>query len=210
MWSYAGLTTPNTGATHQAVDDVNIMRGIPNMIVMKAADAFELEQAMEACLLYDGPTYLRIVRCAVDRVVPEEYQFEIGKSCVLKDGKDVTILGSGLTVSLCLQAADLLERESISAEVINVSTIKPIDTETIVKSAARTGHVLTEENHSVFGGLGSTTAEVLSENYPVPLKRIGIDDRFGTSGQLDTILKDYGLTAKNIVENSVGLLNKEE
>jgi transketolase len=196
--SYAGLTTPNTGATHQSVDDVNIMRGIPNMLVFEAADAFELEQIMEACVLHDGPTYVRVVRCAVPRVVPEGYEFRIGRAAVLREGKDVSLIGSGLMVSRCLEAAESLAGEGISAEVINMSSIKPVDSDTIVASAAKTGHVLTAENHSIIGGLGSAVAEVLAERYPARLKRVGIQDQFGTSGTLDSILERFGLTAGNV------------
>lgn len=203
---YAGLTTPNTGATHQAVDDVNIMRGMPNMVVIEAADALELEQAMDACLSYEGPTYLRVVRCPCDPVMPDGYQFRIGRATVLREGRDVTIVSSGLMVSRSLEAADVLQSKGISAEVINVSTIKPIDVETIVKSAGKTGCVLTAENHSIIGGVGSATAEVLGEHCPVRLRRMGIKDRFGTSGQLDSILETYGLTAANVVAQADSLL----
>ncbi len=207
--SYAGLTTPNTGATHQAIDDINIMRGIPNMVVIEAADAFELEQAMEACLHYEGPVYLRIVRCAAERVMPAEYRFEIGKAVRLREGHDVTIICSGLMISSCLEAEKILMAKGISAEIINVSTIKPIDVDTIIKSARNTGCVVTAENHSIIGGLGSAVSETLSENCPVRLKRIGINDCFGTSGHLDSILKKYQLTAFNIAEQTESFLNKE-
>jgi transketolase len=206
---YAGLTTPNTGATHQAIDDVNIMRGMPNMVVIEAADAFELEQAMKACLEYGGPTYLRIVRCALDRVLPDDYRFQIGKAAVLQKGEDISIVASGLMVSRCLEAARALKTRGFSAEVINVSTIKPIDVETIVKSAQKTGCVLTAENHSIIGGLGSATAEMLGEQYPVLMRRLGINDQFGTSGQLESILEKYGLTTANIVAQAQKLLEQK-
>lgn len=204
--SYAGLTTPNTGPTHQSVDDVNIMRGMPNMIVLEAADAMELEQIMEACLLYDGPTYVRIVRCPLERVSPEGYRFKIGRAAILRAGKDITLLGAGLMVSRCLAAADLLASRGISAEVINVSSIKPIDAETIVSSVVKTGRALTAENHSIIGGLGSAVAEILGEYAPRPLRRVGINDRFGTSGQLNSILEAYGLTAANVAEQAEQLI----
>lgn len=208
--SYAGLSTPNTGATHQAIDDINIMRGIPNMVVIEAADALELEQAMEACLQYDGPTYLRIVRCAVERIMPDDYRFVMNHAYRLREGHDVTIFSSGMMVSASLQAADLLKAKGIIAEVINVSTLKPIDTETIVKSVKKTGCAVTVENHTIFGGLGSAVAEVLGEHQPTLLKRIGINDCFGTSGQLESILDHYGLTAIQIAEQTEELLLRKK
>jgi transketolase len=204
--SYAGLSTPNTGATHQAIDDINIMRGIPNMVVIEAADALELDQAMEACLRYDGPTYLRIVRCGVERILPDDYHFQMNHAFRLIAGQDVTIFSSGMMVSVSLQAAELLKTKGITAEVINVSTLKPIDIEAIVESVSKTGCAVTVENHNVIGGLGSAVAEVLCEHQPVSLKRIGIDDRFGTSGQLERILDDYGLTAAQIAEQTENFL----
>jgi transketolase len=208
--SYAGLTTPNTGATHQAVDDVNILRGIPNLIVFEAADAVELAQIMEACVRYEGPTYVRVVRCDVPHVVPDHYEFRIGRAAVLREGSDITLIAAGLMVSRALEAADKLARKGISAEVVNMSTIKPVDAAAIVTSAAKTRHVLTVENHSVIGGLGSAVAEVLSERYPTRLRRVGIQDQFGTSGSLDTILKRYGLTAENICNQAESFLAGKE
>jgi transketolase len=204
--SYAGLTTPNTGATHQSVDDVNIMRGIPNMLVFEAADAFELEQVMETCVLYDGPTYVRVVRCAVPRVLPDDYLFRIGRAAVLREGSDISLIASGMMVSRSLEAAKILAAEGVSAEVINMSSLKPVDADAIVASASKTGHVVTAENHSVIGGLGSAVAEVLAERCPARLKRVGIQDRFGTSGTLDSILERYGLTAENVVRQARILL----
>ena len=204
--SYAGLTTPNTGATHQSIDDVNIMRGIPNIVVLEAADSLELRQIMEAAILYHGPTYLRIVRCSVPRVLADNYRFQIGRAAVIRGGCDITLVASGLMVSRCLDAASALAQEGISAEVVNMSTIKPIDADTVVSSARKTGHVMTVENHSVIGGLGSAVAEVLSERCPVRLARIGVNDRFGMSGSLETILECFGLTAIGISRNAEMLL----
>ena len=208
--SYAGLTTPNTGPTHQSIDDVNIMRAMPGMIVMEAADAIELEQIMEASLLHEGPTYTRIVRCPCQRVVPDNYNFQIGKSLKLREGSDVTLIGSGLTVSMCLKAADKLMEKSISADVINMSTIKPIDAHAIVESAQKTRNVVTVENHSVIGGLGSATAEVLSEHCPTSLRRIGVQDSFGKSGLLDNILQHFGLEPTNILQQVEQLLKSDK
>ena len=182
------------------------MRAMPDMVVMEAADAVELEQIMEASLRYEGPTYLRIVRCACERIVPEGYQFQIGKALKLCDGCDITLIGSGLTVAMCLKASKILAKEGISAEVLNISTIKPIDKEAVINSASKTGHVITAENHSIIGGLGSAVAEVLSESCPVKMHRVGIEDSFGKSGQLDVILEYFGITESNIATQARKLL----
>ena len=199
---YAGLTSPNTGATHQMISDLAIMRSIPNLTVVEPADALEMSQALAAVVLHRGPVYFRLVRGDIGgpcpRVTPEGYEFRLGKAALLREGTDVTLIGSGLMVSRCLQAAEILAAEGIAADVINVSTIKPLDADLIVARARRTGAVVTAENHTVLGGLGGAVAEVLGDACPVPLRRVGIRDEFGTSGPLEELFPHYGLTAEAV------------
>ena len=199
---YAGLTSPNTGATHQMISDLAIMRSIPNLTVVEPADALEMSQALAAVVLHRGPVYFRLVRGDIGgpcpRVTPEGYEFRLGKAALLREGTDVTLIGSGLMVSRCLQAAEILAAEGIAADVINLSTIKPLDADLIVARARRTGAVVTAENHTVLGGLGGAVAEVLGDACPVPLRRVGIRDEFGTSGPLEELFPHYGLTAEAV------------
>jgi transketolase len=202
--AYAGLTSPNTGATHQAVQDVAIMRSMPNMVVVEPADGLELRQALMAIVEYRGPVYFRMVRGDVGggspSISPPGYRFEIGKGVVLRNGSDIALIGSGLMVSRCLQAAEVLSEQGVSAKVVNISTIKPLDEDLLVKTARQTGAVVTAENHSIVGGLGGAVAEVLMERCPVPMKRVGIQDRFGESGKLEELFEEYGLTSARVVE----------
>jgi transketolase len=201
---YAGLTSPNTGATHQMISDLAVMRSIPNLTVVEPADALEMQQALAAVVAHRGPVYFRMVRGDIGgpcpRVSPEGYEFRLGKAALLREGRDVTLIGSGLMVSRCLQAAEILANEGIAADVVNLSTIKPLDAEMIAARAGRTGAVVTAENHTVLGGLGGAVAEVLGEACPVPLRRVGIRDEFGTSGPLEEIFPQYGLTAEAVYE----------
>ena len=201
---YAGLTSPNTGATHQMISDLAVMRSIPNLTVVEPADALEMQQALAAVVAHRGPVYFRMVRGDIGgpcpRVSPEGYEFRLGKAALLREGRDVTLIGSGLMVSRCLRAAEILANEGIAADVVNVSTIKPLDAEMIAARAGRTGAVVTAENHTVLGGLGGAVAEVLGEACPVPLRRVGIRDEFGTSGPLEEIFPQYGLTAEAVCE----------
>jgi transketolase len=201
---YAGLTSPNTGATHQMISDLAVMRSIPNLTVVEPADALEMQQALAAVVAHRGPVYFRMVRGDIGgpcpRVSPEGYEFRLGKAALLREGRDVTLIGSGLMVSRCLQAAEILANEGIAADVVNVSTIKPLDAEMIAARAGRTGAVVTAENHTVLGGLGGAVAEVLGDACPVPLRRVGIRDEFGTSGPLEEIFPQYGLTAEAVCE----------
>jgi transketolase len=201
---YAGLTSPNTGATHQMISDLAVMRSIPNLAVVEPADALEMQQALAAVVAHRGPVYFRMVRGDIGgpcpRVSPDGYTFRLGKAALLREGRDVTLIGSGLMVSRCLQAAEILANEGIAADVVNVSTIKPLDAEMIAARAGRTGAVVTAENHTVLGGLGGAVAEVLGEVCPVPLRRVGIRDEFGTSGPLEEIFPQYGLTAEAVCE----------
>jgi transketolase len=175
------------------------------MTVICPADATEAYAAVEATLNYDGPCYLRFGRFAVPNLTPEllpDYKFEIGKGVTYREGSDVSIIANGYMVHLALEAADILAREGISAEVINIHTVKPLDAELIEASARKTGAVVTAEEHSVIGGLGSAVCESLSEHYPVPVLRVGVEDKFGKSGQVPELLELYGLTASNIADKA--------
>ena len=207
---YAGLTSPNTGATHQMISDLAVMRSTPNLTVVEPADALEMQQALAAVVAHRGPVYFRMVRGDIGgpcpRVSPDGYTFRLGKAALLREGRDVTLIGSGLMVSRCLQAAEILANEGIAADVVNVSTIKPLDAEMITACAGRTGAVVTAENHTVLGGLGGAVAEVLGEACPVPLRRVGVRDQFGTSGPLDEIFPQYGLTSEAVCAAARGAL----
>lgn len=197
--THAGITVGEDGGSHQSVEDISLMRTIPNMTVIVPADAIETEAAVKAAAELKGPVYLRLGRSGVPAVNDENYQFEIGKAVVLREGTDVTLFGTGIMVDPCLQAAEMLKEEGVSAAVVNVHTIKPLDGETIITWAKNTGAVVTAEEHSIYGGLGSAVAEVVGENCPVPVKRVGLKDTFGESGKPDELLEKYGLTAKNVV-----------
>jgi transketolase len=201
---YSGLTSPNTGATHQMVSDLATMRSIPNLTVVEPADAMEMAQALSAVIAQPGPAYFRMVRGDIGgpcpRVVPDGYEFRLGQATLLREGKDVTLVGSGLMVSRCLQAAEALARDGIAADVVNMSTIKPLDVELVTARARRTGAVVTAENHTTLGGLGGAVAEALGETCPVPIRRVGIGDVFGTSGPLEELFPMYGLTAEAVCQ----------
>ena len=209
---YAGLTAASVGATHQAFNDIALMRTIPNMTVIEAADAVELQQAVRKAVEIEGPVYIRVVRSDLAkyeyRQVPEDYEFQLGKATVLQEGKDITLVGSGIMLSRCREAAEKLAAEGISAEIINVSTIKPLDDETIVRSAEKTRHVVVAENSSVIGGLGSAVAEVLSKKCPTPMEFVGIQDRFGHSGTFEELTVMYNLTADDVLEKAHAVLKK--
>ena len=199
--SHGGLSVGEDGATHQCIEDFSLMRTIPGMTVLCPCDANEMTLAVEALLQYEGPAYMRLGRLAVETVTDSipGYKFELGKGIVMREGTDVTIIACGLMVGEALEAAEQLAAEGIDAEVINMHTIKPIDADLIVKSATKTGHVVTVEEHSVIGGLGSAVADVLCEQCPTPLKKIGVNDTFGESGPGAELLHKYGLDAANIV-----------
>ena len=199
--THASITVGEDGATHQCSEDLALMRTIPGMTVICPADATEAYAAIEAVINYEGPCYLRFGRYAVPDLTPElvpNYKFEIGKGVVYREGSDVTILANGYMVHLAVAAADILSNEGISAEVINIHTVKPLDAELIERSARKTGAVVTAEEHSIIGGLGAAVCESLSERYPVPVLRVGVEDKFGRSGQVPELLELYGLTAENI------------
>ncbi|HHX24961.1 MAG TPA: transketolase family protein [Thermoanaerobacterales bacterium] len=197
--THAGLTVGEDGATHQAIEDLAIMRALPNMTVINPADAVEAKKAVRAAALHKGPVYLRFGRLAVETIFDESYEFEIGKGKVLKEGSDVAIIATGIMVSEALKAAKLLEDDGINAMVINIHTLKPIDEDIILK-AAECDAIVTAEEHSIIGGLGSAVAEVLAEKKPTPMRRIGVKDKFGQSGKPGELLELYNLTAKDIVK----------
>ena len=197
--THAGISVGEDGATHQCNEDIALMRVIPGMTVICPADDVEAKAAVEAAYLHDGPVYLRFGRLAVPIINDKDsYHFEIGKGITLKEGKDVTMAATGLCVSEALVAAQMLEKEGIDAEVINIHTIKPIDEELLVASATKTGKVVTIEEHSVLGGLGGAVSEVLGTRCPVPTQRIGIEDTFGESGPAAELIKKYGIDAESI------------
>lgn len=201
--SHAGLTVGEDGASHQCVEDIAIMRALPNMTVICPADAVETRHAVKAAIEHDGPVYLRLGRLAVPVLYDESsYSFELGKGITVSEGSDVTIIATGLMLQYAMEAANLLKQEGISARVIDIHTIKPIDKDLIIKAAKETGAIVTAEEHSIIGGLGGAVAEVLVENYPVPLKMVGVEDKFGKSGKPDKLLEMYGLTARNIAEKA--------
>lgn len=198
--THAGITVGEDGGTHQAVEDIALMRSIPNMVVLNPSDDVEAKAAIHASAEYYGPVYIRLGRLATPTIHDENYKFEIGKGEVLSEGKDVAIIATGLMVAKALEAAEKLKAEGINATVVNISTIKPLDKELIVKVAKVTGKVVTVEEHSVIGGLGSAVCEVLSQELPTKTKLIGINDTFGQSGTPSALLEHYGLTTENIVE----------
>ena len=200
--THAGISVGEDGATHQCNEDIALMRTIPGMTIVNPADETEAAAAVEAAITTYGPFYLRFGRAAVPTVCPESYKFELGKGVMLREGADVTIVATGLMVHLALEAAETLAAEGISAEVINIHTIKPLDKDIIAASAAKTGAVVTAEEHSVIGGLGGAVCEALAEACPVPVVRVGVEDRFGMSGKVPELLEEYGLTAANIVANA--------
>lgn len=203
---YAGLFVGKNGASHQSLEDIAIMRSIASMAVVQPADAVETEQVIRFAAKYDGPMYIRIGRDPRVTVMPEGYQFKLGKSVTLKDGKDVTLIAYGDLVEDTLKAATLLEKQGVAARVINMSSIKPIDEQAIIKAAEETGRIVTVDNHNIYGGLGSAVTEVICENKPVKVKRIGVRDVFGRSGTNEQMQKKFGLRAQDIEKEVVGFL----
>ncbi|NFI93693.1 transketolase family protein [Clostridium botulinum] len=201
--THAGLTVGEDGASHQSVEDISLMRSIPNMTVINPADAIETEAVILAVAEYNGPCYVRLGRLAVENVNDNaNYKFEIGKGVTLANGNDVTIVATGIMVKLALEAKEELAKDGIDARVINIHTIKPIDSDLLIKAAKETGAIVTAEEHSIIGGLGSAVSEVLCEEMPVPVLKVGIEDTFGESGKPEQLLKAYGLTTEKIVERA--------
>ncbi len=197
--THAGITVGEDGATHQCLEDIALMRSIPGMIVINPADDIEAKAAVEAALNINGPVYLRFGRMAVPVFNKPDYKFELGKGVKLVDGKDVTIVATGIMVDMAVEASKVLANEGISARVINIHTIKPLDKEIIAAAAKETGAIVTAEEHNIYGGLGSAVAEAVCESCPVPVLRIGTEDKFGHSGKVPPLLEMYGLTVENIV-----------
>ncbi|MBQ2004567.1 MAG: transketolase family protein [Peptococcaceae bacterium] len=207
--THAGLTVGEDGGSHQMLEDIALMRALPNMTVIVPADGIETKQVIKAAAELEGPVYIRLGRPKVPVLFGDDYKFEIGKGVVLKEGTDVTLIGTGIMVSKAMEAAELLAAEGISAAVVNISTIKPLDAELIIAQAQKTGAVVTCEEHTICGGLGSAVAEVLVENCPVPMARVGVEDKFGESGLPDELLEKYGLSASNIAAKAKAVIAKK-
>ncbi len=200
MGSDPGVTAELNGGTHMSMEDVSIMRNIPGMIIYEPVDSAQLIKIFPQILETPSPVYIRLLRRNAVKVYDESREFTLGKGTVIREGADVTVFASGILVAEAIKAAEALAGQGISAEVINLHTIKPLDQELVIRSAKKTGAVVTAENHSIIGGLGSAVAEVLGENYPVPVVRVGVCDHFGEVGLTDFLMKKYGLTAEGIVE----------
>ena len=207
--THAGISVGEDGATHQCNEDIALMRTIPGMVVINPSDDVEAKAAVKAAIDHDGPVYLRFGRLAVPVINDNpDYKFELGKGVVLREGKDITLIATGLCVSETLEAAKLLEADGIDAKVINIHTIKPLDEELVVAAAKETGKVVTIEEHSVIGGLGSAVCDALCANHPTPVYKIGINDTFGESGPAVELIKKYGLDAQSIYEKVKVFVNK--
>lgn len=202
--THAGITVGEDGGSHQAIEDISLMRSIPNMVVLNPADAIEAREAILAAVEYKGPVYIRLGRAATPTIHEQGYKFEIGKGEILNQGTDITVVATGIMVAQALEAAKELETENIKVEVVNISTIKPID-ETLLKGIT-TGKIITVEEHSIIGGLGSAVCETLSETPNVIIRRMGVKDVFGQSGKPAELLKHYGLTKEEIIKNIKELL----
>jgi transketolase len=196
--SHGGVTVGEDGGSHQALEDLALMRILPNMVVLVPADGPETRAMTRWAASYQGPVYMRTGRMAVPLIYDDNHVFELGQGSLLREGQDVTLMGIGIMVQACLEAADLLAAEGIEARVLNMACLKPLDWELVVDSARRTGAVVTAEEHMVVGGLGSAVSEILAEHCPTPLKRIGLRDTFGMSGKPGDLLKHYGLTSADI------------
>ncbi|MCL4457231.1 MAG: transketolase family protein [Nitrospirae bacterium] len=206
--THSGLTVGEDGASHQALEDVALMRVLPELVVIVPSDGFETQQVIDAIAEYEGPVYVRLGRAKVPAVMPPDYKFQIGKAHTFHLGKDANIIADGIMVAAALQARETLLKEGIDAGVINMSTVKPLDAEALLKAANASKLIVTAEEHSVIGGLGGAVAEYLSENHPVAVKRIGTRDTFGGSGKPDDLLKLYGLTADDIVKTIKSALSR--
>ena len=207
--THAGVTVGEDGASHQCIEDIALMRAIPGMVVMNPSDDVEARACLRAAVEYEGPVYMRFGRAAVPVINDyPEYKFEIGKGTIVKEGKDVTIVATGVCVDSAIKAADKLAAEGIDAEVINICTIKPLDSELIAASARKTGKVVTVEEHSVIGGLGSAVCDALAELAPTPVKKIGVQDVFGQSGTASQLMAFYGLDAEGVYKTTKEFLGK--
>ena len=207
--THAGISVGEDGASHQCCEDIALMRSIPGMVIINPADDIEARAAVFAAAEHDGPVYMRFGRLAVPRVFDENYKFEIGKAVTLKEGTDVTIIATGLMVNEAIEASKTLAAEGISVELINMHTIKPLDKDAVIKAAKKTGCIVTAEEHNIIGGLGSAVAEAVSEECPVPVVRVGVNDEFGKSGPAVELLHLYGLDAENIVKHAKIAISKK-
>ncbi|MCX8093580.1 MAG: transketolase family protein [Candidatus Goldbacteria bacterium] len=208
--SHAGISVGADGPTHQACEDMSILRAIPNMKVVSPADSVETEKLIEFLAeYYDSPVYVRLARMNTPVVFDNNYKFELGKGCIIKEGKDITLISTGVMLFKVIEAHEILKRKGISAEVIHMPTIKPLDKETLINSAKKTGLIITVEEHTVIGGLGSAVAEVISEDYPCYVLRVGIQDLFAESGEPEDLFNKYGLSVDAIVNKVEELLKKK-
>lgn len=198
--THAGITVGEDGGSHQSVEDIALMCSLPNMTVIVPADHREAMQATKAAANFEGPVYLRFGRCNTEDIFDDNYKFEIGKGVTLREGNDVAIIATGIMVQKAIEASDKLKEEGINARVINISTIKPIDRELIIKAAKETKGIVTAEEHSIIGGLGATVSQVVTSSEPTKVKSIGIKDTFGESGTPDELMKKYGLTSDEIIK----------
>lgn len=207
--THGGITVGEDGATHQALEDISLMRGIPGMMVIIPADYVEVKETIKFAAKYNGPVYIRISRTSVPTIFDvNQYVFNPYKANIIKSGKDITVVSNGETLIEVLNCAEILEQRGINAEIISVPVVKPLDQNTIIESVKKTGCVVTVENHSIIGALGSAVCECLSENYPVPVKRIGVNDEFGQSGEQRQLMIKYGLTAETFVDRIEDLARK--
>lgn len=200
--THAGISVGEDGATHQCCEDIALMRTIPGMTIINPADETEAKKAVEAAFELDGPVYMRFGRLAVPVIFDDDYKFEVGKSVELREGNDVTVIATGLMVSEALEAYELLKKDGINARIINMHTIKPLDNEAVIRAAKETGAIVTAEEHSVIGGLGGAVSELICEEYPVPVLKLGVYDTFGHSGPAPKLLDEFGLRAVNIAEKA--------
>jgi transketolase len=206
--THSGITVGPDGGSHQMLEDIALMRVLPGMRVLVPADYYAACEALRVAAVTPGPFYIRLGRAAIPAVYDESFRFDIGKAYVVREGSDVTLAACGVMVERALAAADLLAGDGVSAEVIDVATVKPIDADAIVESASKTGAVVACEEHSIIGGLGSAVAEVLGENVPVPFARVGVRDVFGTSGEPEELMAHFGLTAHHVAEAARGVLGR--
>lgn len=210
--THAGITVGEDGSSHQAIEDIALMRALPNMTVFVPADAVETEAAVRAAVDVEGPVYIRLGRSAVPVIHKNKrnFQFRAGKAMWLRRGHDAVVIATGIMVAAALEAAEILSRKAIDVGVLDVHTVKPLDKEAVIKAARQAGAIVTAEEHNIIGGLGSAVAEVLVEEYPVPVKRVGIGDTFGESGKPAELLEKYGLTAENIVSAVEEVLTRKD
>jgi len=208
--THGGVTVGEDGGSHQSVEDIAIMRAIPNMTVIVPADGEETKGAIRAVAAYKGPVYVRLGRNKVPSVFPAGHKFEIGKGVVVVPGTDLTFITTGLMTAQAVIAAEKLKAEGISARVLHIGTVKPLDKELVLQAAEETGAIVTAEEHSVVGGLGGAVAEYLCEACPTPMKRVGVYDRFGTSGKSDELLKYFGLNAETLIEEAREIVSRKK